>query len=77
MCAVEGSQVEFHCPGAVEWHVGHTLYDDENDTLALIAEYETGNSSTGGGEIFITCIIVVGVIDIDVSLIIVGELTNH
>ena len=76
MCAVEGTQVEFHCTGATIWYIGHHPYNDEMDTLTLNASMDTENSSaSGSGVEYITCI--QGDDYIDASLVTVGRQPNH
>ena len=76
MCAVEGTQVEFHCTGATIWYISHHSYNDEMDTLTLNATMDTGNSSaSGSGVEYITCI--QGYNYIDASLITVSRPPNH
>ena len=74
-CAVEGTQVQFTCPGATIWFVGSSSYDDEMpplETLTLNASQATGNSSN----VFITCHTWPADEYIDTTLVTVGKLTN-
>ena len=73
-CAVNGTQVEFHCPDAYWWVVGSGDYTDDTDVLTVDAIIDTddNNYTTGGYQIVDISCYSDGYID--TSLIITGKL---